>query len=90
MLGAISRGTIDGLHLALNVAAMLISFIALIYLLDGCFGGVHNLLAAHGSAWFPSSLEQIFGWIFAPVAWLIGIPWHDCQHRSATCWACAW
>ena len=37
MLGAISRGTIDGLHLALNVAAMLISFIALIYLVDGMF-----------------------------------------------------
>ena len=36
-LAAISRGTIDGLHLALNVAAMLISFIALIYLVDGCF-----------------------------------------------------
>src|SRR6202007_1049488 len=40
ILGAISRGTIDGLHLALNVAAMLISFIALIYLVDGCFGAV--------------------------------------------------
>ena len=42
ILGAISRGTVDGLHLALNVAAMLISFIALIYLVDGCFGGAHN------------------------------------------------
>src|SRR5579863_7246055 len=61
ILGAISRGTIDGLHLALNVAAMLISFIALIYLVDGCFTGAHNLLAAHGVAWFPSSVEQIFG-----------------------------
>lgn len=78
-LGAISRGTIDGLHLALNVAAMLISFIALIYLLDGCFNAVHNLLAAHGMGWFPSSIEQIFGWIFSPVAWLIGVPWQDCH-----------
>jgi len=78
-LGAISRGTIDGLHLALNVAAMLISFIALIYLLDGCFNAVHNLLAAHGMVWFPSSIEQIFGWIFSPVAWLIGVPWRDCH-----------
>src|SRR5579864_3227290 len=48
ILGAISRGTIDGLHLALNVAAMLISFIALIYLVDGCFGAAHNVLASHG------------------------------------------
>ena len=78
ILGAISRGTIDGLHLALNVAAMLISFIALIYLVDGCFAGVHNVLASHGVAWFPSSVEQIFGWIFSPIAWLVGIPWQDC------------
>ncbi len=78
ILAAISRGTIDGLHLALNVGAMLISFIALIYLVDGIFGGAHNLLAAHGVAWFPSSAEQILGWLFSPLAWLIGVPWHDC------------
>ena len=72
-LGAISRGTIDGLHLAINVAAMLISFIALLYLADGIFAFIH----AH-IGWFPSSLEQVFGWVFAPIAWLIGIPWHDC------------
>src|ERR1700743_2257001 len=73
ILGAISRGTIDGLHLALNVAAMLISFIALIYLVDGCFDAFHNLLARHGLPYFPSSVEQIFGYVFSPVAWLIGI-----------------
>ncbi|HVA71963.1 MAG TPA: nucleoside transporter C-terminal domain-containing protein [Candidatus Limnocylindrales bacterium] len=76
-LGALSRGTIDGLHLALNVAAMLISFIAIIYLCDGILGGLHNWLAPHGFAYFPSSLEQIFGWLLAPVAWLIGVPWRD-------------
>jgi concentrative nucleoside transporter, CNT family len=76
-LGALSRGTIDGLHLALNVAAMLISFIAIIYLCDGILGGAHNVLARHGFGAFPSSLEQIFGWILAPIAWLIGVPWHD-------------
>src|SRR5579863_1973016 len=47
-LGAIARGTIDGLHLALNVAAMLISFIALIYLVDGMFGAVSHWLGPHG------------------------------------------
>ena len=76
-IGAIARGTVDGLHLALNVAAMLVSFIALVYLVDALFGGAHNLLAAHGIGWFPSSLEQIFGWVFAPIAWLAGVPWHD-------------
>ncbi|MGI9104396.1 MAG: NupC/NupG family nucleoside CNT transporter [Terriglobales bacterium] len=74
VLGAIARGTIDGMHLALNVAAMLISFLALIALVNGIFGGIHN----HWAHWFPSSLEQVFGVIFAPVAFVIGIPWHDC------------
>jgi concentrative nucleoside transporter, CNT family len=74
LLGAISRGTTDGLHLALNIAAMLISFLALIALVNGIMGGIH-----HWIAWFPDSLEKIFGAIFAPVAWVIGIPWHDCR-----------
>jgi concentrative nucleoside transporter, CNT family len=78
-LGAISRGTIDGLNLAVNVGAMLITFIALIYLVDGIFGVVHNGLTHVGISWFPSSVEQIFGWLFSPIAWLIGIPWHDCH-----------
>ena len=79
LLGAITRGTTDGLHLALNIAAMLISFLALIALTDGILGGVHNGLAHFGISWFPSSLEKIFGTLFAPIAWVIGIPWRDCQ-----------
>ena len=76
-LGALARGTTDGLHLAINVGAMLISFLAMLALANALMGGAHNWLAAHGIAWFPSSLQQIFGWVFAPVAWLIGIPWRD-------------
>src|ERR1700734_1119972 len=78
-LGALSRGTVDGLSLALNVGAMLITFIALIYLVDGVFGALHNGLASLGVPWFPSSVEQIFGYLFSPIAWVIGIPWHDCH-----------
>ena len=78
VLDAATKGTTDGLYLALNVAAMLISFLALVALADGILGGTHNLLAAHGFRWFPGKLETILGVIFAPVAWLIGIPWHDC------------
>jgi CNT family concentrative nucleoside transporter len=73
VLGALSRGTLDGLHLALNIAAVLITFIAMLALLNSMMGWVHLHIA-----WFPSTLQQIFGWAFAPVAWLIGIPWHDC------------
>ena len=74
LLGAIARGTGDGLHMALNIGAMLIAFIALIHLLDGIMGGIHNHVG-----WFPASLEGILGVIFAPVAWVIGIPWRDCH-----------
>ena len=77
LLGAVARGTTDGLHLALNIAAMLISFLALIALTNGILGGVHNWLAGHGILWFPASMEKIFGVLFAPIAWVIGIPWHD-------------
>ena len=78
VLGAIAKGTTDGLHLALNVGAMLIAFIALIALLNGILGATHGFLANHGFTYFPTSLEQIFGVIFAPIAFVIGIPWKDC------------
>ena len=78
LLGAVAKGTTDGLYLTLNVAAMLISFLALIALANGVLGGIHNGLAHFGWNWFPSSFEKIFGTLFAPVAWVIGIPWKDC------------
>jgi CNT family concentrative nucleoside transporter len=49
--------------------------LALIALANGIMGGIHNHLSM---VWFPSSLQQIFGTLFAPVAWVIGVPWHDC------------
>ncbi len=78
-LGAIARGTSDGLQLAINVGAMLIAFIALIYLTNGILGSLHNWLGRYGMTFFPASLQQIFGFVFAPVAWVIGIPWKDCM-----------
>ncbi|MFT4113429.1 NupC/NupG family nucleoside CNT transporter [Silvibacterium sp.] len=77
LLGAIARGTIDGGKLAFNVAIMLISFLALIHLLNGILGGIHDWLAVRHFAWFPSSLDSILGVLFSPIAWLIGIPWHE-------------
>jgi len=76
-LAALARGTTDGLGLALNVAAMLITFIAMIYLVDGLFMAVHNFLASHGFTRFPASLEAILGWFFSPFAFLAGVPWKD-------------
>src|SRR5215467_4503026 len=65
VIDAAGRGTGEGLHLALNVGAMLISFLALIALINALLGLVHL------------SLPQIFGWVFAPVAWSMGVPWRD-------------
>ena len=77
-IGALARGTGEGLGMAINVGAMLIAFLAMIALTNGIMGGIHNWLGLHGMPWFPTSLQQIFGWAFAPVAWVIGVPWHDC------------
>ncbi len=76
LIGAIARGTIDGGKLAFNVAIMLISFLALVALLDSLLLWTHGLAYMH---WVPGSLGQILGYAFAPVAWLIGVPWHDCM-----------
>jgi concentrative nucleoside transporter, CNT family len=65
VIDAAGRGTSEGLQLALNVAAMLISFMALVALVDALLGLAHL------------SMEQIFGWVFAPVAWAMGVPWRD-------------
>ena len=65
VIDAIGRGTGEGLHLALNVGAMLVSFLALIALVNAILG-----LAG-------LSMQQIFGWVFAPIAWSLGVPWRD-------------
>jgi len=72
LLDAAARGTADGLQLMLNVIAMLISFIALIALVNGLFGWLHGLIA-----WFPADLQSVLAWMFRPIALLMGVPWHD-------------
>ena len=74
VLDAAARGTSEGLHLMLNVIAMLVSFIALVALLNGLFGVIHEQIA-----WFPASLQTVLGWIGRPVAWVMGVPWQDSE-----------
>ncbi|HTS31586.1 MAG TPA: NupC/NupG family nucleoside CNT transporter [Bryobacteraceae bacterium] len=74
LIDAAGQGAGDGLHLALNVAAMLIAFLALIAMANGILKGIHGV---NHMGWFPSSLQQIFGAVFAPVAWLLGVSWKD-------------
>ncbi len=72
VIDAAAGGASDGLKLALNVGAMLLAFLALIALGNGLLGYLTGLVDVEGI-----TLERIFGWVFAPVAWLIGIPWVD-------------
>jgi CNT family concentrative nucleoside transporter len=73
LLEAIAIGTLEGLKLTLNVAAMLIAFLALIALVDGIVGWTGGLV---GQQW---SLSAALGYLFAPMAWMMGIPWEDCN-----------
>jgi CNT family concentrative nucleoside transporter len=70
IVDALTRGTRDGLMLAVNVGAMLLVLISLVALVNGA-------LATIDIFGEPMSLERAFGWLFAPVAWLIGIPWAE-------------
>jgi CNT family concentrative nucleoside transporter len=67
VIDAAARGAGDGLQLALNIAAMLIAFIALIAMCNGIL------------SYFHITLQQIFGYVFSPVAWLLGVKYNDCQ-----------
>ena len=72
IIDAAGRGTAEGLNLALNVGAMLISFVALIALVNAMLGAAGGWVGIQGL-----SLQTIFGWVFAPVAWSLGVPWKD-------------
>lgn len=77
VIDATGRGALAGGRIALTVAALLIAFVALIALVNGILGGV--------GGWFGEddlSLERVFGWLFAPVAWLIGVPWDEAQEAG--------
>ncbi|MEG1652477.1 MAG: NupC/NupG family nucleoside CNT transporter [Hafnia sp.] len=74
VIDAAASGAASGMQLALNVGAMLLAFIALIALINGMLGGI--------GGWFDYpqlSLELILGWVFSPIAYLIGVPWNEAQ-----------
>ncbi len=73
LIDAAARGAGDGLNLALNIAGMLIAFLALIALVNGGLEWVHSFIR-----WVPASLQQILAVLFAPVAWMLGVSWNDC------------
>jgi CNT family concentrative nucleoside transporter len=76
VIDAAAQGAGDGLQLALNIGGMLIAFLALIAMMNGILGWIHTLPLM---SWLPGSMEQIFGAIFAPIAFILGVPWKDCR-----------
>jgi CNT family concentrative nucleoside transporter len=81
IIDAAGRGAIEGLHLSLNVAGMLIAFIALVALINGVFGwaNAHLYFHWHGEvrSVVPGSLDLLLGTIFRPIAWAMGVSWKD-------------
>jgi CNT family concentrative nucleoside transporter len=73
VIDAAARGAGDGLQLALNIAGMIIAFLALVALVNGGLGWAHSHVF-----WIPPSLQQILALIFAPIAWCLGVAWNDC------------
>jgi CNT family concentrative nucleoside transporter len=74
---AAAVGASDGLKLAVNIAAMLIAFVALIALFNGVVGMVAGWFG------FELTLQMIFGWVFAPVMYMLSIPWAEAQAAGA-------
>lgn len=72
VIDAATTGASDGLKLALNVGAMLLAFVALIAMLNGLIGWVGGWVGLEAL-----SFQKILGWLFSPLAWLLGVPWHD-------------
>ena len=76
-MDAVTRGTIEGVQLLIQIVAMLIVLIALVYLVNAILG----LLPAFDGA--PLTLQRIFGWLFAPLAWAAGVPWSEARAGGA-------
>lgn len=76
-MDAVTKGTVDGIGLLINIVAMLVVLIALVYMANGILG----LLPRLGGE--PVTLQRILGYIMAPVVWLIGIPWSEAPTAGA-------
>jgi CNT family concentrative nucleoside transporter len=70
-MDALTKGTIQGIELLLNIIAMIIVLVALVHLANIILGFFPDVLGA------PLTLERLLGWLMAPVVWLMGVPWHE-------------
>lgn len=78
VIDAAAKGASTGLQIALNVGAMLLAFVALIAVVNGILGGVFGLFGLKDV-----TLESLLGYVFSPIAFLIGVPWHEALHAGS-------
>lgn len=77
IIDAAAAGAADGLRLALNIGAMLLAFIALIALINAPLTWLGDITGVAAMLGKPTDLATIFGYVLAPIAWVIGVPWQD-------------
>lgn len=76
-IDAAATGAGVGLKLALNVGAMLLAFVALLAMLNGFLGWLSDVTTLSDILGSQLTIERILGWVIAPVAWIVGVPWQD-------------
>jgi CNT family concentrative nucleoside transporter len=77
VIDAAATGAADGMKLALNVAAMLLAFIALIAMINYILQGIGGITGLNTLVGKPINLNFILGYLLSPISWVIGVPWHD-------------
>lgn len=82
-IDAAASGAGTGLHLALNVGAMLLAFVALLAMFNGFTGWVSNITGLTQVIGSELTIEMLLGWAIAPIAWIVGVPWEDATNMGA-------
>ena len=82
-IDAAATGAGTGLHLALNVGAMLLAFVALLAMLNGLTGWISDLTGLTQVIGSQLTIEMLLGWIIAPIAWIVGVPWEDATNMGS-------
>lgn len=82
-IDAAASGAGTGLYLALNVGAMLLAFVALLAMFNGLFGWISDLTGLTEVIGSQLTIEMLLGWVIAPIAWVVGVPWEDATNMGS-------
>ena len=82
-IDAAASGAGTGLYLALNVGAMLLAFVALLAMFNGLTGWISDLTGLSEVIGSQLTIEMLLGWVIAPIAWIVGVPWEDATNMGS-------